>query len=267
MSYALTTSPRCRQAFWAEEWFRTRAYELRLPHTLHRKWFELICVAQVYGERIGFGGMACGFGVGVEPLPAWLVGQGCEVRVTNLDETAPEAQVWQATDQYVRSVARLPSAGITSAVLLEAHCHWQAVDMRALPPDLGAFDLLWSTCALEHLGERMLGLDFIVNAARLLTPGGWAVHTTELQLSQDQPPLDHAGTVLYVPDDLGPLGERLAAEGVTLLPLDLEPGTEQWDTYVDGPPYEGHLHGKAHLQLAFAGRTTTSVALIMHRES
>jgi hypothetical protein len=107
----------------------------------------------------------------------------------------------------------------------------------------------------------------MVNVMQYVNPGGWAIHTTELQLSQDQPPLDHQGTVMYLPDDLVQLGERLADKGITLLPLDLEPGTEPWDGYVDGPPYTGHLHGKAHLQVAFASRVCTSIALIMTREA
>jgi hypothetical protein len=267
MAYALTTSPRCRQTFWAEGWFQERARELGLPPLLHRKFFELILVAQVYTERIGFGGMACGFGVGIEPLPAWLAAQGCHVLVTNLDTDAPEARAWQASGQHVGAIAALPYVGITSQDVVQAQCDWRMVDMRAIPEDLGHFDLIWSTCSLEHLGSRQQGQEFLVQAAQHLTPGGWAVHTTELQVSTDQSPLDHAGTVTYLPEDLAQVATQLRDVGVTLLPLDLAPGTLPEDAYVDGPPYTGHVQGKSHLQLSFGGRVCTSVALIMQREA
>ena len=55
--------------------------------------------------------------------------------------------------------------------------------MNAVPDDLGRFDLVWSSCALEHLGTPQAGLDFIMRTLDLLEPGGLAVHTTELELT------------------------------------------------------------------------------------
>ena len=55
--------------------------------------------------------------------------------------------------------------------------------MNAIPADLGRFDLIWSSCALEHLGSPKAGLEFVVRTLELLKPGGVSVHTTEIELT------------------------------------------------------------------------------------
>ena len=45
-------------------------------------------------------------------------------------------------------------------------------------PDIGRFDLIWSCCALEHLGSPEAGLKFVRHTLGLLEPGGVSVHTT-----------------------------------------------------------------------------------------
>jgi hypothetical protein len=61
----------------------------------------------------------------------------------------------------------------------------------------GAYDFLWSSCALEHLGSLDAGLDFVVNAMDLLKPGGTAIHTTEFNLSSDDETLTSGPCVIY----------------------------------------------------------------------
>jgi hypothetical protein len=262
-SKALTTSPRCRAAFWQEAWFQARLQDLGLPtDRLHRKYFEMACIAQVYYERIGYEGTACGFGVAHEPIPAELAACGCDVLVSNIAADTPEGRAWAAGGQHATALEGLPYAHVLSRARFLARTRWRDVDMRTLPSDLGQFDLLWSSCALEHLGSRAAGLHFIIAAAQHLLPGGWAVHTTELNCSSTTHTIDSASTVLFVEPDLVWLGARLQQDGVTLLPLDLAPGTDPRDQIVDGPPYQGDVH----LNVEYRGFTTTCVALIMTRE-
>lgn len=259
---ALQTSPRCRQEAWGALWFQARRSELRLPRTLHRKFWEMCLVAQVYQERVGQGGTACGFAVAGEPIPAWLALHGAEVLVTNIASDTPEAQVWAASGQHARGLDDLLYPHILERAAFLERCRWRDVDMRAIPADLGTYQFVWSICALEHLGTRAAGLQFILDAAQCLTPGGWAIHTTEFNCTSTTATLDSAGTVLFVEPDLVWLGERLAQEGIHLLPLDLAPGTGEWDQVVDRPPYPGSVH----LNVEFGNFITTCVALIMTRE-
>ena len=76
------------------------------------------------------------------------------------------------------------------------------VDMNAIPDDLGLYDLVWSCCALEHLGSPQAGLDFVLETLRLLKPGGVAVHTTELELTRRADTADYGNVVVYRSADL-----------------------------------------------------------------
>ncbi|MFC7553839.1 methyltransferase domain-containing protein [Pseudoroseomonas wenyumeiae] len=92
---------------------------------------------------------------------------------TDLDPADPRAARWIGTGQHAPPPA-LP---------------FRAVDMTRIPRDLhGQFDLVWSACALEHLGSLRAGENFILEAMRCLKPGGIAIHTTEFDLDADGPP-------------------------------------------------------------------------------
>lgn len=226
---------------------------------LHRKTWEFVFIAEALRQRglLKEGMRGLGFGVGEEPLVGLFVGKGATINATDLDENAPEAQVWRETGQHAMKLFQNESLVLA---MLADRLRYRAVDMRAIPADLhDSADFVWSSCSLEHLGSLEEGLRFIVESARCLRPGGVAVHTTEFCLGETT--LHHGGTVLYRRCDLEPLYEALPRVGAHLLPVDWSIGTLPLDQHIDVPPY-----GEPHLKLAVAGFVTTSIGLIVKRE-
>jgi hypothetical protein len=133
--------------------------------------------------------------------------------------------------------------------------------MNEIPGHLTDFDFCWSSCALEHLGSIEHGLKFIERSLDCLKPGGWAVHTTEYNLSSNTHTLQSGGTVLFRQCDMEALTERLTAKGHKVAPFDLEPGLAPIDRYIDVPPYRV----QPHLKLALEGYATTSIGVIVQR--
>jgi len=256
----LTTSPRCREAFFHEPWFQHRRQELQLSTALHRKTWEFVLAAQVYLDQIGAGGHVLGFGVGQEPLPAWFASRSATVLAT---DQAPEgAGAWAETAQYSGSVEGLRRPDICPETRFDDQVRFRAVDMTVIPEDLcqGEYDLVWSSCSLEHLGSLDAGLHFMLRSMQALRPGGVAVHTTELCADQKLT-MSHGSTVLYREMDLRRLEALLARQGDRLWSLDLAPGDTEADRTIDLPPY----HDEPHLNLRIGTFVSTSVALIITR--
>ena len=70
------------------------------------------------------------------------------------------------------SLRSLSKPDVVSDEVLERIVTARHVDMNEIPDDLGGFDLVWSSCALEHLGTPQAGLDFVMRTLDLLEPGG-----------------------------------------------------------------------------------------------
>lgn len=168
-------------------------------------------------------------------------------------------------------------------------------DMNNISASLfDGFDFVWSPCALEHLGSKQLGLEFIVKSAQCLKPGGMAVHATEFDLS-GQSKIDNWQTVLYYAYDftvnLAAMLEEINRDGsgrrFSLLPFDLRRGTALIDGYVDIPPYSyhqslnesfrpgsgggdsevAHDYPCPQLDLSVDGFPRTSIAILVRRDS
>jgi hypothetical protein len=140
--------------------------------------------------------------------------------------------------------------------------------MAAIAPDLRGFDFLWSGCALEHLGTLEGGLDFVLRAMACLRPGGVAVHTTEFNLAEHGPTVERGPTVLYQRRHIEALGQRLAARGHRLLPVDFSPGEGVLDRFVDLPPFarpDGMppVPDVPHLKKSAREHVATSIGLIV----
>lgn len=254
-------SPRVRAADFASDWLPARAAEIRETPRLHRKVWEFAVIEQVYHETIGSGGSALGFGCGREPIPAWLAGRGCRVLATDL--AAEEAGDWVPSGQHSGGLADLPFEGICERGRLEELVRYESLDMRRIPDRLlrGAFDFTWSCGSFEHIGGIEAGLQFFLRQMNCLKPGGIAAHTTEFNFASNAKTIEAHNLVLFRRRDLEDLARRLAAQGDALWPLDLEPGTEPADAYVDPYPYEGEVH----LSLAINQHVSTSVLLVARR--
>jgi len=131
-------------------------------------------------------------------------------------------------------------------------------DPRNLKP--GSFDFVWSSCALEHLGDLQAGQQFVQKSIELLNPGGVFAHTTEFNVSSDDQTLEEGWAVIYRKRDLAILFDLLSDSGVECAPLDLDPGRNQADQQHDEPPY--YESGRHHVKLWFEGYVMTSVLLL-----
>lgn len=262
-SAAFPCSTLCRQESFDQPWFSHWARRLAQPLRYHRKLWEHVFICQALWERGSLRPGACGlgFGVGREPLTALFAAEGCRVLATDMAATEAAALGWSQTAQHAWGLETLRHDAICSPKTFAAKVTFRECDMNAVPDDLRDFDFCWSACALEHLGSIARGVDFIEAALDCLRPGGWAVHTTEYNVSSNDHTVETGGTVLFRQRDLEAMAERLTARGHKVATFDLEPGLAPMDRYVDVAPYRV----EPHLKLAVEGYAVTSVGLIVQR--
>jgi hypothetical protein len=138
--------------------------------------------------------------------------------------------------------------------------------MSDVPDDLGRFDLVWSSCALEHLGPPAgAGLEFVMRSLDLLEPGGVAVHTTELELTPRAETEYVQGTAIYRIDDLDRLAQRVRDQGFEMRTnwyVSLDSPADRW---ISLPPHP--QDDPAHLKLELGDSVSTSVGLLIRRPS
>jgi hypothetical protein len=135
--------------------------------------------------------------------------------------------------------------------------------MNDIPDDLGRFDLVWSACALEHLGSPEAGLDFVLRTLDLLEPGGVAVHTTELELTPRAETADYGYMAVYRLADLEQLADRVRGRGYEMATnwyVSLDSPADRW---ISLPPYPHD--DPAHLKLVIGESVSTSVGLLIRR--
>ena len=231
---------------------------------MHRKLWEWSFISQAFYERglLKPGRRGLGFAVGQEPLPALFASYGCEIVATDLSTAEVCGKDWMDTNQHAAGLHQLNKAQICPDDLFNERVSFRFVDMNQIDEDLRGFDFLWSSCAMEHLGSLEHGKQFIYNAMQCLKPGGFAVHTTEFNISSNQDTLAEGADVIYRKRDLEEIGNHLRAEGHNL-DLDFSLGEKPFDLKVDTPPYQQDVH----LRLELGGYTCTSYGLIIEKES
>ena len=231
----------------------------------HRKVWEFVYIlraAEQHG-RLEPGRRALGFGVGQEPIPAALAQAGMTVLATDLDATDEASAGWAEVAQHMSSLRSLSRPDVVPDNMLERQVSTRYVDMNAIPDDLGLFDLVWSCCALEHLGSPEAGLEFVVRTLDLLEPGGVSVHTTELELTPLAETADYGNLAVYRKVDLDRLVERIRDLGFEIETnwyVSLETPADRW---VSLPPYSHD--DPAHLKLVVGDSVSTSVGLLIRR--
>ena len=254
-------SSACTQEALESSWFAAWCDALHQPHRFHRKLWEHAYLMRALDDlgMLTPGSRGLGFGVGREPLVAYVAGRGCTVVATDLSPDAADARVWANTDQHVGSLEGLSVPGLCPAEAFAERVTWRPVDMREVPDDLRGFDFCWSACSLEHLGSAAAGMAFVDASVATLRPGGIAVHTTELDVTDNDVHVTEGPTVLYREADLVAAVRRLEAAGHEVAALDLRPGSGVLDDYVDLPPYVE----EPHLRLWRQGQVVTSVGLVI----
>jgi len=234
-----------------------------LGPTLHRKVWEFVYVLRAAEQEgvLAPGRRAAGFGVGREPIPAALAAHGVDVLATDLDASDHEASSWANSGQHLSSLEALSVPGIVTDDVLERQVAVRYVDMNAIPDDLGTFDLVWSCCALEHLGGARAGLEFVLGTLELLRPGGVAVHTTELELTARATTAEYGHIVVYRPSDLDAFAHDVRDRGFAIETnwyVAMETPADRW---ISPPPFDD----AAHLKLVIGDSVSTSVGLVIQR--
>jgi FkbM family methyltransferase len=205
---------------------------------------------------------AIGFGVGIEPIPAALAKIGFHVTATDyLDGEISEA--WKNTEQLIESPSDLNSRGILTPDEFEELITFINMDMNSIPSEFHeAFHFVWSSCALGHIGGYKQGLEFLVNSANLLMPGGIAIHSTELDVSPGTDKYDSPTLSLYRLEDLIECVEALRRNGFTVAELDID---RKWngksEKFVDSEPWGE----RPHLRIDVFGREILSIVIRIER--
>jgi 2-polyprenyl-3-methyl-5-hydroxy-6-metoxy-1,4-benzoquinol methylase len=229
----------------------------------HRKPWEYAFILERarQGSVLAPGKRALGFGVGQEPIPAVLARHGVEVLAT--DQPAERADHWKSSGEHADDVRALSRPSVVDDATLTRQVRFAPVDMNEVPADLGTFDFVWSSCAIEHLGSPAAGLEFVLSTAQLLRPGGVAVHTTELELTPKDTTADYGHCAVYRREDLEQLAEELRRLGFEIdLNLYVSMATPR-DRYVALVPYPPT--DPAHLKLQIFDSVSTSYGLALKR--
>jgi len=134
--------------------------------------------------------------------------------------------------------------------------------MNDIPADLVDFDFNWSSCSFEHLGTLEKGFEFLKNQLKTLKSGGWAVHTTEYNISSNDETQENNDTVIYRQRDIEYITNELRKEGHFVEELDFSVGGLPEDFMVDTEPHQQ----KVHLKLQVDKYVVTSIGLIIQKK-
>lgn len=264
----------CRRDHFDTDWY-ARAAALIGTHTgvqprtstplSYRKLWEWCAILEVLHSRdmLRAGRTGLGFAVGTEPLPSVLAGQGVEVLATDLMAADGNSDRWSGSGQHAASLDGLHHPHLVSEQVFREKVRFAPADMRDLSalPD-AAFDFVWSSCALEHVGSLQDGWKFVLDAMRLVKPGGLAVHTTEYNISSNDRTVSDQDC-LYRKRDVEDLDRLLRPMRCGLEAMDWDCGTHADDLDYDEPPY---FQGTSpHIKLMLDGYVSTSMLLVIRK--
>jgi hypothetical protein len=253
----------CRAHMFREPYFSFWVQELDEILRYHRKLWEFVFVCQALYERGALveGARGLGFGVGTEPLSAYFASRGCTVVGTDMGLEEAMAAGWTDSPQHAASLAQMARPKIIPMDEFQKRVSFRVVDMNHVPEDLTDFDFCWSACAFEHLGSLEHGMAFVERSIQTLKVGGYAVHTSEYNLTSNDDTVTHGPTVYYRRRDYEDLARRVTEAGHEITPFDFHPGYGHVDRHIDVPPFGEYLHLKQQL----AGWAVTSIGFVIRR--
>lgn len=253
----------CRAQSFRQPYFSYWAAELHERLRYHRKLWEFVFVCQALYERglILPGRRGLGFGVGTEPLSAYFASKGCEIVGTDMDVEAAIEAGWTESPQHATGLAHMARPAMIPMEVFESRVRFRVVDMNEVPTDLTNFDFCWSACAFEHLGTIERGLAFVERSIQTLKVGGYAVHTSEYNLTSNEDTICEGPTVLFRRRDFEALARRVADAGHQITPIDFHPGYGHVDRHIDTPPFNEDLHLKVQMD----GWAFTSIGFVIRR--
>jgi len=237
-SLASPTSQLCTESQFREPIYAGWCGELKEVPTLHRKQWEFVFILQVLKQHgmLSQGRRGLGFGCGKEPLAAVMAQLGCNIIATDLSAASAAGHGWIETDQHATALEDLNVRGICDADRFRERVQFRAENMNEISANLEGFDFVWSSCAFEHLGSIAHGVRFVENAMRCLAPGGIAVHTTEFNLTSNYRTIESPDLVIFRKHDIEHLVRRLELAGHRVFPLNLNPGSGDWNTAANWTP-------------------------------
>lgn len=203
------------------DFYRYWTTQIRYPLTIHRKLWEWAYIVQALWERnmLRAGNKGLVFSVGCEPLVSLFATYGCEILATDVDEKQARDAGWTDTHQHTAKVDVLNDRGTCDDDLFRRLVRFQELDMNHIPEDIQGYDFCWSSCCLEHLGSLRHGMNFILRAIETLKVGGWAVHTTEFNLTDLVHTLEDGPTVLFRASDIAQLVAEVRRAGHYIEPV------------------------------------------------
>jgi hypothetical protein len=238
-----------------------------------RKLWEWIFISQALSERGMFGSnkRGLGFAVGREPLPDFFASLKCNIMASDIALGKTSAS-WAASNQHAQRLENLYTGYFSTEDDFYKRVSFRSIDMNDIPNDELGYDFLWSSCALEHVGNMQLAEAFIYNAMKCLKPGGVAVHTTEYNLSSNSDTVLSGPSVVFRTSDFERIAENLRKDGHEIS-LCFKLGDTAADEYVAIPPYNygGLLRSMRgitphlYLRLLIDGYIATSYGLIVKK--
>jgi 2-polyprenyl-3-methyl-5-hydroxy-6-metoxy-1,4-benzoquinol methylase len=253
----------CTSNQFFEQEYRKWCEEFQSPPRFNRQQWEYVFILEAVrqADNIENGKKGLGFGCGREPLTAVFAKNGCSITATDKKPGKEADQLWVKTYQHADSLSNLNELRICDPITFKTKVEFKYVDMNMIPDELTGYDFLWSACALEHLGSIQNSLDFAVKSLKCLKPGGIAVHTTEFNISSDDETYDGPNLSILRKRDLEELSERLIILDAGMAYLNLNPGNNPIDQYVDTPPYKSSPNLKILLNSIIA----TSLGFIIYK--
>jgi SAM-dependent methyltransferase len=254
----------CKAKDLQTDWYKRWCKELNEEVKFHRKQWEFVYVMQALWERgcIGKDKRGLVFAVGTEPAPSIFAKYGCYTLATDIFPEEGKEKGWLVADQLCFGVEYLNKRGLCDNETLRKYVTYRPVDMNDIPDDLTGFDFNWSSCSFEHLGSIEKGIQFLINQLKTLKPGGWAVHTTEYNISSDDKTLDNADTVVFRKRDIDKIVEKLRKMGHYVEEVDYSIGGLPEDFNVDISPHMQDIH----LKLQLNEFVVTSIGLIIQKK-
>jgi hypothetical protein len=261
---SLRISELCKAEDLESEWYKRWCNELQEEPRYHRKQWEYVYILQALFERgcIEKGKSGMVFAVGTEPLPSLFAKHGCTILATDIFPEQGMEKGWGATDQLCFGIDSLNTRKLVSDAEIRQLVRYRPVDMNDIPADISGYDFNWSSCSFEHLGTIEKGLAFLRNQLNTLRSGGWAVHTTEYNISSDDQTQDNNDTVIFRQQDINRVVTELRTEGHYVEPVDYSLGGMPEDYAVDVFPHEQ----KVHLKLQVGEYVVTSIGLIIRKK-
>jgi hypothetical protein len=254
----------CKAKDFQTKWYQRWCKEINEVPRLHRKQWEYVYILQALWERgcIGKGKKGLVFAVGTEPLPSVLAKHGCEILATDIHLEKGHKLGWDSKDELCFGIESLNNRQLCEDELFYKKVKYQPVNMNNIPVDITGYDFNWSSCSFEHLGSIRKGLDFLKNQMKTLKPGGWAIHTTEFNISSNDLTMDNdKNTVIFRQRDIDSIVNELRENGHFVEEIDYSLGGLPQDFQVDFFPYKQDVH----LKLQLYEFVVTSIGLIIQK--